>query len=591
MKIKQMHQKNMVKKFKVIFTLLAFLPFAALAQNCNYNINYGCWFTQQTSISSLAWSPDGNKLAFSHGGTFCSNTSDNLVLNMGPGIVSVNTTLTKNYSASSLEIFGPTGGLFSGSYYVKPSGTAVSSTLGYAYRGSTVASVDKDTVVYVAYTGNGSGGATSFLCYANVSDPENPVFTKITPPVGSPLNNSVVTTLANGEAIATAGNRIYFAQTDGNVNNPTVIKCVDFAGNTCPNWSNVSISTGEVYDMGIRPTDGKIFIRGNLKTGQPAQPGLVILNPNGTLATGFNHTDLSLITAYPNYLNGGGKFLVRFDSDGNIFANMPLETGGTHHGIGMYKFDPNGNLDLDFMRNVTNSYIFPGATKASYFDVNQVTGELAIALYNGGLGDNHALNGGEHKHTNNEAWETAFQSIGGGDGAATTGARASSGYETLHILYNNGKLKVQGESTATQTANCGTKTPTVVPNKDPGIGTIQCSGLSFMAAPVAGTPSTLVVKIPVNVTTPGIFKPVTVSGSGMSMQDPYTTFTTNTVGINDFYLTLKYDGSALGMFSVSVGGAGSCTADLTDQTKNNPSIINIWTPENCTYKVIGPDLK
>ena len=78
----------------------------------------------------------------------------------------------------------------------------------------------------------------------------------------------------------------------------------------------------------------------------------------------------------------------------------------------------------------------------------------------------------------------------------------------------------------------------------------------------------------------------------MSLQDANAYFTTTSTGSVDFYLTLKYDGTtALGTFNINVGNAGGCSADLSDPTKNNPSIINIWTTQNCTYKVIGPDLK
>lgn len=307
-------------------------------------------------------------------------------------------------------------------------------------------------------------------------------------------------------------------------------------------------------------------------------PGMIIFDSTGTLATGFNFTDLSLITSRYDGL-------VRFDANGNIFANT------TNGGMGIYKFDPKGNVDLDFMRNLTNSYSLPSEPSVQYFDVNPITGMVAIVLNNSTESKYHALAGGEHKQANNEFWSNAFQSIGTGDGASTVGQKSADGYNILHLLYNNGKLKVQGETTTTQSSNCGTKTPTVTPYKDPAAGTIQCNGLSFITAPMQGTVSTLVVKVPINVTSVGVFNPITVSGSGMTMQDPYETFNATTVGITDFYLTLKYDGSTLGTFNISVGGAGSCSANLADQTKNNPSVVPIWTPQNCTYKVIGPDLK
>jgi hypothetical protein len=246
-----------------------------------------------------------------------------------------------------------------------------------------------------------------------------------------------------------------------------------------------------------------------------------------------------------------------------------------------------------------NNYSQANYSSATYFDVNPVTGTIASSLtyYQVG-GKFSAIAGGQHVHGNNLPWYQNFPDNGDGAGtalAAGYSAGYNNGYNTTHIYYNNGKLKVTGEDASYVSDNCGavvTSTP-VNPNTVPTAhGTLDCSKLAFMQTPVVGVSSTLVLKVNINVDTIGVFKPINVSGSGLTLQDPGASFNATHTGLNEFYLTLVYNGSTpLGQFNINVGSAGSCTADLSDTTKTNPSVIEIWTPENCTYKVIGPDLK
>ena len=413
------------------------------------------------------FSQTGTKLFYiPHSGAsydFGGTTRYSTILNFDTDTINLNATLSKNLGASAGGFYGPNGIYFPGTWQgnssiVKPDGTTMGLTTSV---NSGNRSIDGNYAVYKDYTGG--------LHLVNATDPLNPIVTNITPtlPSGYALGSY------GGCKMAMSNNRIYLVGQTSDVDQPIKITCVQNNGATCPNWTDVTISTGTISDLQIRKTDRMIFARtANRSGGQNAQPGgLVIFDSAGTLATGFNWTDLSLLTA------GGGQ--VRFDAAGNIFGNMT--STDAQSGIGLYKFDPKGNVDISFIRNMTNSYEYPGMTNYSFIDVNPVTGLIAASVTNGGAF--HALAGGNHIQTNDELWSNSFPNNGTGSGAAPA-RKNPDGYYALHLIYNNGKLKVMGENANTATSNCGPQTPKYIPNNPDAKGTIQCGQLSFIQAPV-----------------------------------------------------------------------------------------------------------
>ncbi len=122
-----------------------------------------------------------------------------------------------------------------------------------------------------------------------------------------------------------------------------------------------------------------------------------------------------------------------------------------------------------------------------------------------------------------------------------------------------------------------------------GVGTIDCAKTQISPAPVVGTSSQGGLMVTINVTTVGTFTPITVSGSGMSLANGITSITASTTGIQQFYIPVKYDGTALGTMTFQVGTLTACTADLTKTAKT--VISNIWTLDNCSPVQVGPKLK
>ncbi len=129
-------------------------------------------------------------------------------------------------------------------------------------------------------------------------------------------------------------------------------------------------------------------------------------------------------------------------------------------------------------------------------------------------------------------------------------------------------------------------------NAAPAGGTINCSKTAFISAPTAGTPASIAIRVEVNVTSTGTFSPITVSGSGFSLLDPNYTITATTTGVQTFVIPAYYDGSTLTTVDIGAGQAGACTADLSTLPQDKKRVeIEIWTPENCTFKQVGPALK
>lgn len=117
-------------------------------------------------------------------------------------------------------------------------------------------------------------------------------------------------------------------------------------------------------------------------------------------------------------------------------------------------------------------------------------------------------------------------------------------------------------------------------------GSIDCAQTQLSPAPVAGTPSQVVLIVTVNVTAPGDF-PVTVSGSGMTLANGITSVTASGTGTKQFFIPLDYDGSALSTLNFTIGSAGSCSANLTSPPKQ--TISNVWTL--ACAPTVGPTLK
>lgn len=138
--------------------------------------------------------------------------------------------------------------------------------------------------------------------------------------------------------------------------------------------------------------------------------------------------------------------------------------------------------------------------------------------------------------------------------------------------------------------SCNTSPGTGGPLGDPApaAGTIDCSKTKLYPAPVQGTPSKLSLLVTVNVTTAGLFSPITVSGSGMSLPAGFSSLTVEGTGVQTLHIPINYDGSTLtNAFQFTIGQAGSCAADLTKESKK--AIVDVWTLE-CVPSV-GPMLK
>lgn len=121
------------------------------------------------------------------------------------------------------------------------------------------------------------------------------------------------------------------------------------------------------------------------------------------------------------------------------------------------------------------------------------------------------------------------------------------------------------------------------------VGTIDCAKTQISPAPISGTASQVDLILTINVTTAGVFTPITVSGSGMTVANGVVSITTTTTGIQQFHIPLKYDGTALGTLNFSTGSAGSCTADLTSTAAKKRAVTDVWTLD--CISTAAPSLK
>ncbi|WP_185155618.1 DUF11 domain-containing protein [Rudanella paleaurantiibacter] len=122
------------------------------------------------------------------------------------------------------------------------------------------------------------------------------------------------------------------------------------------------------------------------------------------------------------------------------------------------------------------------------------------------------------------------------------------------------------------TPQCQTKTYTLVVSPVPASGNINCTSTQIIGAINQGTPGSGVLKITMTVSTTGSF-PVSVSGSGFSLQILPTNLVANTGGTQTFYVPVNYSGATLGTLDLTITGAGTCTYNLAGQTptgKNQP---------------------
>ena len=117
------------------------------------------------------------------------------------------------------------------------------------------------------------------------------------------------------------------------------------------------------------------------------------------------------------------------------------------------------------------------------------------------------------------------------------------------------------------------------------VGTIMCSSSQMIPAPVAGIPSNHAIYVMVDVTLAGTFSPITVSGSGFSVESSYTVSTTTT-GFQTFVIPVHYDGTALtNSLQFTVSGAGGCSADMTKPAEKARK--SVYSMDGC-FNVIMP---
>jgi hypothetical protein len=145
-------------------------------------------------------------------------------------------------------------------------------------------------------------------------------------------------------------------------------------------------------------------------------------------------------------------------------------------------------------------------------------------------------------------------------------------YAVFYDVANNCYSNISG--TAGSTAVVATSNVCIVPTA----GTIDCSKTQIFTAPVVGIPGQKTLIVTINVTSPGCFTPIAISGSGMTPANNITQVCTATTGIQTFSIPVNYDGTTLGTMNFTIGtltNAGTCSADLTKTPKK--AISDVWT--------------
>ncbi|MDI9872619.1 hypothetical protein [Flectobacillus roseus] len=118
-------------------------------------------------------------------------------------------------------------------------------------------------------------------------------------------------------------------------------------------------------------------------------------------------------------------------------------------------------------------------------------------------------------------------------------------------------------------------------------GAIDCSKTQIFKAPQAGIAAQHTLVATINVTQAGCFKPISVSGSGITLVTSPSTVCATTIGVQQFHIPIKYDGSSLGTMNFTVGNTGSCSANLTSAPKK--AIVDTWTLD--CVPTVAPSLK
>lgn len=591
------------------------LPGIAFAQNCIQSFNSNCWFNGVYAVRS---SSDGTKF-FAVGGTgpsgntnatTCSATSTTIKVYdvTGAGIVYNSAQSANIGSNGAFSDFTANNGYF----YAQWTGA---SNFSVVFKEASGTAHTLGTYVNVTQFGKIAGAPNKMIIRAGASinqavildatNPAAPTATSVTLPGGA-MSYSPFHPITADET----ENRIYYVTTENEGSTVVApfykykIKAVTLTGSAVAGWTDVVIQRGNPMEMLVRPTDRRLFLRIGPSDFHLDFHGVVIIDKNGNLPTDMNMSDLSIM----GNARGTGSEMFRdlaFDSEGNIYANLWDHINGPTVNMlayGIMKFDPKGNLDMGFLRNVWNSYGQAAGGGANSFDLTDA-GVIIKTTYGGANAyeDHYALSL-DHVNANNEEPTTStYSSLAASIAnwgyyplfAQSNGN--SSNYRNVQFLFNSGKLVRPGASASDLSANCGLTPPTVVTvvtPPTPASGVINCAKTAFISAPTAGTPASVAIRVEINVGAIGTFSPITVTGSGFSLTDPDYTITATATGVQTFVIPARYDGSALSSVDIGAGQAGTCTADLSTLPQDTKRVeIEIWTPENCTFKQVGPALK
>lgn len=598
---------------KILFFLSALLPGLGFAQDCFKPFSTNCWFSSNQFVRITA---DGSRFLVASGSGPTGNTNTTSCATATTSIMVYDVTnggIVYNSTAST----GGLGGF--GSNYEVSDFTA---NKGYFYTINTSGNSFSINFKQANGTNHNLGTFTHPHHFEKVTGAPNKMIIKLSsnnqavildaspldnPSPTSPTATTVVLPGAANNAsdgnirpIAVASetdDRIYYVATEdeGSTLDPPYyrvkIKACTMAGVPATGWTDAIIHRGQPYEMAIRPTDRRIFIRTNPAGNHLDFHGMVVLNKDGSVPTDMNMADLS-ITGNPTGSQSGDRRDLGFDANGNIYANLYHFVQGPNTSViayGMMKFDPTGNLDLGFLRNQWNTYGQAAGGAASSFDITDA-GVIIKCTYGTSNGNEgaYALSPA-HINANNEdpnityAYLPSYTPLFQGQG---------SNYQYVQFLFNNGRLIMPSMDQAAINSRCGLATPLTIPQTTAAVGTINCSKTAFIAAPVVGTPSSIAIRVEINVTAVGTFSPITLSGSGFSLPDPNYTIEATTTGIQTFMIPARYDGSALTTMDIGAGQAGTCQAAFAaNPTYKKKVEVEIWTSENCTFTQVGPVLK
>lgn len=584
----------------LVATLLTGLPSRTHAANCagtfSLDPTSGTWFDNTARV--IRYSPDGTKVAV----VSAYGSSGSLTVYDLPGMTK-NTTLSRAIGSGDGAHMEWTnqGGLLlgrgwaTGHLYISPTGTlTVLSGI------STANIVDiypvKGTTKTLILVG-------SYKVYAlDDADTSTPTATQIT---GFSTTAGATQFSYADPAIAGTATRIYLSRGDS-TGMASTIKAYDWSGNYITSgWTDIKLDyestlnrgDGQVGDMNIRATDGMVFARIKSRAIDNGYwyplSNLVIFNQNGVLAAtdAFNRDDLSILSNTSNL-----EARITFDPAGNIYGNLHRRSLASTQvtdnvapwPAGVVKFDPKGNIDFGFMRQVVRSYVSATGPLAESFDVNQQTGQIGIINTANGATQEWIIDSAHSRHD--------VEQVEHSTGNWSNGSFNTIKYAYVHFWFNSGVLLRPNLDSATAAAmaadNCGIQPVTTISAADSAASTIDCAKTAFMPAPVAGQAQQLSVLVTLNVTKAGVFNPVTITGSGLTVPANFT-ITASTTGVQQFVVPVNYSGAALGSFDLTIGDAGTCTGSLASSPTNNTkdAQIRIWTVDNCTYKLAGPVLK